>query len=103
VTDPVGREVASVYDPAGELLDTWKGWNSATPPTAATAWNPSTYTGSGPIRYAAYTYDPDGEQATVTDANDNLTSLGYDGFQRLSQVNYPVSTLGALASNSSDY
>lgn len=103
VTDPVGRRVASVYDLAGEFLDTWKGWNSTTPPTAATTWNPSTYAGTGPIRYAAYTYDPDGEQATVTDANDNLSSLAYDGFQRLSQVNYPVATLGALASNSSDY
>ncbi|MGA7538936.1 MAG: RHS repeat-associated core domain-containing protein [Steroidobacteraceae bacterium] len=103
VTDPVGRMVASVYDLAGEPLDTWKAWNSSTPPTASTPWNPSSYVGSGPIRYAAYTYDPDGEQATVTDANNNLTSFTYDGFQRLSQVNYPLPTSGALASNSSDY
>ena len=83
VTDPAGRRVASVYELAGETLFTWRGWNSTTAPTAATSWNPSTYAGTGPLRYAAYTYGLDGEQATVADANNNLTSMGYDGFLRL--------------------
>lgn len=103
VMDPVSQRVASVYDLAGEKLATWRGWNSSTPPTVSTAWNPSAYPGSGPIRYGVYTYFLDGEQATITDANNNLTSMTYDGFQRLSQVNFPVTTLGALSSDASDF
>jgi RHS repeat-associated protein len=61
--------------------------------------------------YLANTYGADGELATVTDANSNLTQYAYDGFDRLSQVNYPATavsstattTTGTGASNASDY
>jgi RHS repeat-associated protein len=83
VTDPANRRVASVYDLAGQTLFTWRGWNSDTPPTTLTTWSPVGYTGSGPIRYGAYTYSPDGNQIAVQDANSNTTNLVYDGHDRL--------------------
>jgi len=103
VTDPVGRRVATVYDLAGNVLYVWRGWNSATPPTTSTSWNPATYTGMGPVRYAGYTYGANGEKLTELDANGNLTSLVYDGFNRLFQLQFPSATLGAGTSNTSDY
>jgi RHS repeat-associated protein len=103
VTDPVGRQVATVYDLAGQMLDTWRGWNSAVAPTADTPWDPTTYSGSGQLRYGAYTYYPNGETATVIDADNNLTASTYDGFDRLSQVNYPSPVSGSLSANSADF
>ncbi|CAM3231693.1 hypothetical protein SPAN111604_11970 [Sphingomonas antarctica] len=39
-----------------------------------------------------YTYTNNGKQASVRDANGNLASLTYDGFDRLSQWNFPSKT-----------
>lgn len=39
--------------------------------------------------YATYTYNGNGTQATVTDANGNKSLLTYDGRDRLSQMNFP--------------
>lgn len=83
VKDPVGRRVASVYDKAGQTLYTWRGWNSDTAPTASTPWTPSTYSGTGPIRYAGYQYSQNGKQTQILDANNNITNLVYDGHDRL--------------------
>ena len=103
VTDPAGRRIATVYDLAGETLDIWRGWNSTTAPTASTVWNPTSYSGSGPVRYAAYTYYSNGEVATTTDANNNLTTSLYDGFDRLYKLEFPSPTLGSLSSNTADF
>jgi RHS repeat-associated protein len=51
-----------------------------------------------------YAYDP----ATlllngVTDANGNMTSFTYDGFDRLWKTNYPSTTKGSGASSATDY
>ena len=41
---------------------------------------------------------------TIADANGNLTTNSYDGFNRLSKVNYPqVMPVGADASNPADF
>ncbi len=52
--------------------------------------------------YATYTYSLDGNVSTILDANNNLTTNFYDGFNRLSKVEYPVTTLGANASDPAD-
>ena len=52
--------------------------------------------------YATYSYDDDGNVATVLDANNNLTTNLYDGFNRLSTLEFPSPTLGAGTSNPSD-
>lgn len=52
---------------------------------------------------ATATYTPNGQVATATDANGNRTSYSYDGHDRLSVTQYPVATVGANASNPSDY
>jgi RHS repeat-associated protein len=49
------------------------------------------------------TYTSNGKASTVTDAEGNKTSYVYDGFDRLSQTQYPSTTKGAGTSNSSDY
>jgi len=60
--------------------------------------------GTGDQRaYARYTYSPNGKQKTITDANSNLTTFDYDGFDRLYQTTYPSPATGANSSNTSDY
>jgi len=48
-------------------------------------------------------YTNNGKVASVTDAEGNKTSYVYDGFDRLTQTQYPIGTKGAGTSNSSDY
>ncbi len=55
------------------------------------------------IAYATTTYGNNGEVLTVKDAANNLTTLVYDGYDRLSQVQFPLPTTGSNASNPSDY
>ena len=51
----------------------------------------------------AQTYSHDGNITSVMDGNSNPTSYTYDGFNRVSQINYPQSTVGASTSNPGDY
>ena len=53
--------------------------------------------------YATYTYTLNGKQQTVKDANGNLTTYEYDGFDRMSKWRFPVTTLGAGSSSTTDY
>jgi len=53
--------------------------------------------------YVEYTYTDNGKQKTIKDANQNLTALTYDGFDRLSQQNFPSTTRGAQAASTTDY
>jgi RHS repeat-associated protein len=52
--------------------------------------------------YATYTYSPNGKQTSVKDANGNLATLAYDGFDRQSQWNFPSKTTVGQASTT-DY
>lgn len=49
------------------------------------------------------TYTNNGRLATVKDGENNLTTYVYDGFDRLSQTQYPSPTKGANSSNTGDY
>lgn len=49
------------------------------------------------------TYTPNGKLATVTDGENNRTTFEYDGHDRLSKTRYPVATVAALASSTTDY
>lgn len=53
--------------------------------------------------YAVYTYTPNGKQASVKDANNNLTQLTYDGFDRVSQQTFPSPQRGTQTVNGADY
>jgi RHS repeat-associated protein len=48
-------------------------------------------------------YTPNGKLATVTDGENNTTTFEYDGHDRLAKMRYPVATVGALASSTTDY
>ncbi len=52
--------------------------------------------------YATYTYSGSGQQTTMADANSNLTSLTYDGLDRLQTMYFPSKTTPWTAS-STDY
>jgi RHS repeat-associated protein len=52
--------------------------------------------------YATYTYTANGMQEYVTDANGNRSRFIYDGFDRLSQWNFPDKTTPGMTS-STDY
>jgi RHS repeat-associated protein len=49
------------------------------------------------------TYTNNGKLQTLTDGENNKTTYVYDGFDRLSQTQFPSSTKGAGTSNSGDY
>ncbi|GAM96817.1 wall associated protein [alpha proteobacterium U9-1i] len=53
--------------------------------------------------YATYHYTANGMTAWVEDANGNRSAYEYDGFDRLVRLNFPSATVGAHASNASDY
>jgi RHS repeat-associated protein len=95
VTDPDGDRIGTVYDAAGQVLCTWKGWNTNTPPTDCN-WTPSTYAGSGRLLYAAYQYTLNGKQANAQDADGNKTIYSYDTQDRLSLTVFPDSTTELL-------
>jgi RHS repeat-associated protein len=52
--------------------------------------------------YGTWTYGGDGEVLTVLDANRNLTTSIWDGFNRLHQLQYPLAALGSNASDPND-
>jgi RHS repeat-associated protein len=51
---------------------------------------------------ATYTYNPNGTTHSLADGNSNLTTNIYDGFDRLSQTQYPTAGNGGV-SNTADY
>jgi RHS repeat-associated protein len=101
-TDPQTRRAANVYNLAGELLCEWRGWDSASAPTSC-AFNPSTYNGTGRLRYGEYTYSQNGQRVTTKDANDNLTTFEFDGFDRLVTMRMPSTTKGSASSSATDF
>ncbi len=102
ITDPVGRRIAFRYNLAAETLCEWRGWGGGTAPANCT-FDPATFTGAGPARYAEYAYSPNGQRITIKDANNNLSTLEYDGFDRLSKLRFPVTTSGAGSSSATDF
>lgn len=52
--------------------------------------------------YVTYAYTPDGKQASVKDANGNLATYTYDGFDRLARWNFPDKVMTGAVS-STDY
>jgi RHS repeat-associated protein len=48
-------------------------------------------------------YTNNGKLAWIEDANGNRSSYTYDGFDRVSKLNYPNATTGSHSSNASDY
>ena len=53
--------------------------------------------------YATYAYSPNGKMVTEKDANGNLTTLEYDGLDRLVKMDLPSTTLAAGTSSTTDY
>ena len=49
------------------------------------------------------TYSNNGMLATLKDAESNLTTFEYDGFDRLSKTRFPVTTKGANSSSTTDF
>jgi RHS repeat-associated protein len=76
----------NVYDAAGELTDVKVGVGTA---DAATE------------RHLAYSNN--GLVASLLDGENNLTTYVHDGFDRLSQTQYPSPTKGSGTSNASDF
>lgn len=52
---------------------------------------------------AIYSYTASGKYASVADGQSNLTSYIYDGFDRLSQTQFPNSAQSSNSSNSADF
>ena len=79
------RITRKTYDAAGQLLQVQKAYLTPLQQT-----------------YAAYSYSSNGKQVSVTDANGNLATMAYDGFDRLAVWTFPSKTVpGTL--NAADY
>ena len=106
VTDPLGNTTTTAYDGADRVY-------TVTQPVSSGQYRVSVNTydilsrpyqvsvGSGASTSAAvasatvqatYAYTLNGRQKSITDANNNLTGMTYDGFDRLSSTIYPDST-----------
>lgn len=80
------RITRTIYDDAGEVTEVKQAY------------------GTPRLRsYARYTYSGNGLKTSETDANGNTTALVYDSFDRLSQVQYPSTTVGSGGVNVADY
>jgi RHS repeat-associated protein len=86
VDDPVHRHTRFEYTLAGETLREIRAYGTALQQD-----------------YATYTYTLNGQRATIKDANNNKSTLEYDGFDRLIKQRFPVPTLGGNASSTTDY
>lgn len=84
--DGPDRVTKFTYDPAGNVTKTQSGYGTGDQSDDAT-----------------YTYNPNGTRANAQDAEVNLTSYSYDGFDRLETTYFPASAHGAGASSSADY
>lgn len=92
--DGPDRITKNIYDAAGQLIEVKRALNITT-----TNGFPQTLEQS----YARYTYTNNGLKATEKDANGNLATLAYDGFDRLQKLYYPSTTIGAGTSSATDY
>jgi RHS repeat-associated protein len=79
------RITRNVYDAAGQLLKVQKAYGTALQQD-----------------YARYAYSQDGKQTRVIDANGNVASMTYDGFDRQVQWNFPDKVTGGAIS-ATDY
>jgi len=80
------RVTRATFDPAGQVTQVTTAYGTPDPSNDQTR-----------------TYNANGTVATLADANGNLTTYDYDGFDRLSKTRYPDTTLGAGTSSASDY
>lgn len=79
------RVAQNIYDSAGQLLAVYQG------------------VGTSDIRqYAYYNYTNNGLKTFEIDANHNKTSFTYDGFDRLSKIQYPNTIVGNEVSSTTD-
>jgi YD repeat-containing protein len=77
-SDGPDRIVHNAYDPSGALVKVTEGYGSA-----------------DQADERVHTFTPNGKIATLTDGEGNVTSFVYDGFDRLSQVQFPSTVKGA--------
>jgi RHS repeat-associated protein len=80
------RITRNVYDAASQLLQVQRAYGTALQQN-----------------YATYTYTANGQRQTVKDANNNLSTFEYDGFDRLLKLRFPVTSTGAGLSSTTDY
>ena len=79
------RITRSVYDAAGQVLKVQKAYGTALAQD-----------------YATYTYTGNGQVQTVKDANGNLTTYEYDGFDRIARTIFPSKTTPGSSDTSDD-
>ncbi|MEA3004087.1 MAG: hypothetical protein QOH81_2875 [Sphingomonadales bacterium] len=87
------RITHNVYDEAGQLLKVQRAYRV----TTANGF-PATLQQD----YAIYSYSPTGKQTSVTDANGNLATMGYDGLDRQQSWVFPSPTTAGQV-NAADY
>jgi RHS repeat-associated protein len=103
VTATTDRISSTVYDLAGQVICRFQGWNGATPAQVGdcTNWKPTNYAGSGPVRESfadpSGGYSLNGKPLRLTDADGNVSTNVYDGFDRLSQLIMPGAAAGSAA------
>jgi RHS repeat-associated protein len=59
--------------------------------------------GTAAASHEYVSFTPNGQIETVTDGEGNKTTYEYDGFDRLSKTRYPITTVAAATSSTTDY
>ncbi len=94
VTDPEGRKTKTTYWPDGSVYKVIRAYGTS-----------ETYTDGSTLQqdYQTYQYTDNGQVQSVKDANGNLTTYEYDGFDRLIKTRFPVPTKWIGQSSTTDY
>ncbi len=85
ITDAMGRKTKTVYDDNGRASQIITGFGTALQQVTR-----------------SFTYTPNGQVASITDANNNVTAYEYDGFDRVAKVTYPDGSYEQFAYDSAD-
>lgn len=105
--DPNGNQTINSYDAADRLQSLTQpvspGVNRVTTSSYDAMGRLATVVDNNGNVAERYGYTPNGKMASFTDARGNLTSYGYDGFDRLGRVTYPIGSTGTQTSESYHY
>lgn len=98
IVDGAGRRTRTVYDAAGRVAKVIKAWAGNNDGTGATldcsVMRATAEADPNSLQqcYQSYTYTPNGQIDTVTDAGGNVTKYEYDGHDRLFRTYFPSKT-----------
>ena len=91
MTDPENRKTKKVYDLKGQLVKEIRAWQGNADGSGGV--DDCVVTNTLQQCYGRYIYSPNGQRLSLQDANDNITSFTFDGFDQLATSTFPDGTV----------